>query len=85
MRKISFIVPCYKVEKYLARCLDSLLEQTLDDIEIICVNDGSPDNSINILKNYQERYKDKISIIDKKMKVSGEQDMTVSKLLKENI
>ena len=65
MRKVSFIVPCYKVEKYLARCLDSLLEQTLDDIEIICVNDGSPDNSINILRNYQERYKDKISVIDK--------------------
>ena len=51
--KLSIIVPCYKVEKYLPRCLDSLVNQTLKDIEIICINDGSPDNCINILKNYK--------------------------------
>ena len=46
--KLSIIVPCYKVEEYLPRCLDSLLNQTLEDIEVICINDGSPDNCINI-------------------------------------
>lgn len=64
-KKLSIIVPCYKVEQYLPRCLDSLVNQTLEDIEIICINDGSPDNCINILKDYQKKYKDKIVIIDK--------------------
>lgn len=64
--KLSIIVPCYKVEKYLPRCLDSLVNQTLKDIEIICINDGSPDNCLTILKDYQKRYQDKIVIIDKK-------------------
>lgn len=64
-KKLSIIVPCYKVEKYLPRCLDSLVNQTLEDIEIICINDGSPDNCLKILKDYQKKYKDKIVIIDK--------------------
>ena len=64
--KLSVIVPCYKVEKYLPRCLDSLVNQTLQDIEIICINDGSPDNCLNILKDYKAKYGDKIVIIDKK-------------------
>lgn len=62
---ISIIVPCYNVEQYLPRCLDSLVNQTLDNIEIICINDGSPDNCLNILKDYYNRYPDKIVIIDK--------------------
>lgn len=66
MKKLSLIVPCYKVEKYLPRCLDSLVNQTLEDIEVICINDGSPDNCLNILKDYQKKYGDKIVIIDKK-------------------
>ena len=45
MPKVSVIVPVYKVERFLPRCLDSIINQTLKDIEIICVNDGSPDNS----------------------------------------
>ncbi len=65
-KKISVIVPCYKVEKYLPRCLDSLVNQTLEEIEIICINDGSPDNCLSILKQYKEKYPDKIVIIDKK-------------------
>lgn len=64
-KKLSIIVPCYKVEKYLPRCLDSLVNQTLKEIEIICINDGSPDNCINILKDYQKKHPDKIVIIDK--------------------
>lgn len=50
--KISIIVPVYNVEKYLSRCLDSLLNQSLRDIEIICVNDGATDNSLDILNEY---------------------------------
>ena len=50
MIKVSVIVPVYNTAKYLERCLDTLLNQTLDDIEIICVNDGSTDNSLEILE-----------------------------------
>lgn len=50
--KVSVIVPVYNVEKFLSRCLESLLNQTLKDIEIICINDGSTDKSLEILKTY---------------------------------
>ena len=63
--KLSIIVPCYKVEAYLPKCLDSLVNQTLKEIEIICINDGSPDNCLKILKQYQKKYHEKIVIIDK--------------------
>lgn len=52
MPKVSVIVPVYNVEPYLRKCLDSLLAQTLKDIEIICVDDGSTDGSPDILKEY---------------------------------
>lgn len=54
MTKISVIIPVYNVENYLKRCLDSVLNQTLKDIEIICVNDGSTDNSSLILAEYEK-------------------------------
>ncbi len=57
MIKISIIIPVYNVEKYLRRCLDSLINQTLQDIEIICIDDCSTDNSLNILQEYAERDK----------------------------
>ena len=63
--KVSVVIPCYKVEKYIKRCLDSILKQNLDDFEIICVNDGSPDNTINILKEYKNKLGDNFKIIDK--------------------
>lgn len=53
--KVSVVVPVYKVEEYLPRCLDSLLAQSLTDIEIICVNDGSPDGCQGILESYAAR------------------------------
>ena len=62
--KISVIVPVYNVEKYLSECLDSIINQTLKDIEIICVNDGSTDNSLTILKEYASK-DERIKIIDK--------------------
>lgn len=55
MPKISAIVPVYNVEKYLRRCLDSLLAQTFTDWEAVCVNDGSPDNSQSILEEYASK------------------------------
>ena len=68
--KISVIIPVYNVEKYLGECLDSIVNQTLKDIEIICVNDGSTDNSLQILKEYAS--KDiRIKIIDKKNEGQG--------------
>ncbi len=58
--KVSVIVPVYNVEEYLPKCLDSLVNQTLEDIEILVVNDGSPDNSQTIIDDYAKRYPDKI-------------------------
>ena len=55
MVKVSIIVPVYNVDKYLEKCLDSLINQTLKDIEIICVNDGSTDNSLEILEKYSQK------------------------------
>jgi len=55
MGKISVIIPVYEVEKYLPCCLDSVINQTLNDLEIICVNDASPDNSAAILEEYARR------------------------------
>lgn len=52
MPKVSIIIPVYNSEKYLHKCLDSVTNQTLKDIEIICINDGSTDNSLNILNEY---------------------------------
>lgn len=52
MSQISIIIPIYNAEKYLPKCLDSIINQTFKDIEIICVNDGSTDDSLNILNDY---------------------------------
>ena len=65
MPKVSIIVPIYNVEKYLERCIDSLIGQTLDDIQIILVNDGSTDNSGKIAKEYAIKYQDKIIYLEK--------------------
>ena len=54
---ISIVVPVYNAEKYLMHCLDSLINQTMQDIEIICVNDGSKDKSLTILEDYVKRDK----------------------------
>ena len=64
MAKVSIIVPIYNVEQYLEECMDSIVGQTLEDLEIICVNDGSTDGSLDILKKYAAA-DDRIIIIDK--------------------
>ena len=58
--KVSVIVPVWNVEKYITKCLDSLVNQTLKEIEIIVVNDGSPDNSQKIIDKYVKKYPDKV-------------------------
>lgn len=62
--KISVIIPIYNVECYLKECLESVINQTLNDIEIICINDGSTDNSLDIVKEYLNKDK-RIKLIDK--------------------
>ena len=57
MPKVTVIVPVYGVEKYIERCAVSLFEQTLDDIEIIFVNDCTPDRSMEILDRIIEKYR----------------------------
>lgn len=65
MAKVSILVPIYNVERYLRDCLDSLINQTLEDIEIICINDGSTDSSLKIIQEFASKDK-RIKIIDKK-------------------
>lgn len=70
MPKISVIIPCYNTEKYLRECLDSVINQTLKDIEIICINDGSTDNSGKILDEYAKK-DNRIKVIHKENEGAG--------------
>ncbi|KMQ66914.1 glycosyl transferase family 2 [Chryseobacterium angstadtii] len=63
--RVSVIVPVYNVENYLAKCLDSLVGQTLQDIEIVVVNDGSKDNSGLIIEEYVQKFPEKIKAFTK--------------------
>ena len=65
MKKVSVIVPVYNVEKYIDKCLESLIFQTLDDIEIIIVNDGATDASKIAIQRYINRYPEKIIYVEK--------------------
>jgi len=68
--KISVIVPVYNTEKYLAACLDSLVNQTLKEIEIICVDDGSTDSSLKILREYEAK-DSRLKVITQENKYAG--------------
>lgn len=61
--KVSIIVPVYNVEQYLPKCLDSLVNQTIDDYEVILINDGSPDNSQQIINEYKAKYPEVINSV----------------------
>ena len=73
---VSIIVPVYNVEKYLEKCLESIINQTLKNLEIICVNDGSTDNSLQILEDYAKKDQ-RIKIINKKIEVAVQQRIQV--------
>lgn len=64
-RPLSIIVPVYKVEQYLDACLSSLMAQTLEGLEVICINDGSPDRCPQILHDWERRHPNSIVVIDK--------------------
>ncbi len=64
MAKVSIVVPIYNVERYLRQCLDSIANQTLEDIEVICVNDGSKDSSLDIIMEYVNK-DSRFKVIDK--------------------
>ena len=68
--KISIIIPVYNVENYLKRCIDSILNQTITNFEVIAINDGSTDNSLKILKEY--------ALLDKRIKVINKKNEGVS-------
>ena len=70
MVSVSVIIPVYNVEKYLQRCLDSVFNQTFSDLEIICVNDGSPDNSLAILQENAKK--------DKRIKIISQSNQGLS-------
>ncbi len=63
--KISIVIPVYNVEKYLHQCLKSVINQTYKNLEIICINDGSKDNSLNILNEYLKK-DNRIIIVNQK-------------------
>ena len=75
MPKISIVIPIYNVERYLRKCLDSILNQTFQDIEIICVDDGSTDKSLEILQEYKR--KDDRFVILQQRQEQGPQEITV--------
>ena len=64
MPAVSILVPCYNVEKFIHQCMDSIVNQTLKDIEIICINDGSKDSTLSILQEYADK-DSRVRIIDK--------------------
>lgn len=68
--KISVIIPIYNAEKYLKECLDSVIGQSLNEFEIICINDGSMDKSLNILEDYASK--------DKRIKIFNQENQGVS-------
>lgn len=68
MVKLSIIIPVYNVEDYVAKCLKSLLNQAFQDYEIICINDGSTDNSLAVLHSFND---ERIKVINKKNEGSG--------------
>ena len=75
--KVSVILPVYNVSEYLRQCMDSIVGQTLKDIEIICVDDGSTDDSLEILKEYEAK--------DKRVKERELPEIMVWQSLLENI
>ena len=69
--KISIIIPAYNVEEYLEKCLESIISQNFDKVEIIIVDDGSTDKSLQIAKEYQKKYPEKTRVISQENKGQG--------------
>lgn len=78
MEKISVVIPCYNVEDYVEKCIDSVLYQSYKNIEIICINDGSSDRTLSILQRYAKRYSHVILIDQKNTGLSGARNVGIS-------
>ena len=65
MDKISVIVPVYNAEKFIDKCIESVINQTYKDVELILVNDGSKDNSLKFLQKYEKQYPKIIKVFSK--------------------
>ena len=70
MPKVSIVIPVYNTDKYLVQCLQSIQNQTLNDFEVVCINDGSTDSSLKILKDFAQN-DNRFIIIDKKNEGQG--------------
>ena len=77
---VSIVIPVFNVEKYIGKCLDSLISQTLHNIEIICVNDCSTDKSLDILRDYEAK-DNRIVVIDlpRNIKQGGARNVGIKK------
>ena len=77
--KVSIVIPVYNVEKYLEECIESAIKQSLNDIEIICINDGSTDSSLEILKKYEKKYSNIIVISQENKGLSASRNVGIRK------
>ncbi len=84
-KKVSVIIPVYNTEPYLRRCLDSIVTQTLSDIEIIVIDDGSPDNSLEIIKEYDKKYDNLTYYSTKNRGLSAARNLGLSHALGETV
>ena len=71
-KKVTIIIPVYNAEKYIEKCLDSILNNTYKNIEVILINDGSKDNSQKILNEYQKKYPDSLIVKEQENKGPAE-------------
>ena len=85
MAKVSVIIPVYNAEKYLNTCISSIANQTMNDIEILAINDGSTDNSLKVLEELQRKYSRELKYLTKKMVVMVLQEMLDLKMLMVNL
>lgn len=68
MSKVTIIIPVYNSAEYIGKCIESILNQTYHDYDILIVNDGSKDNSQQIINEYKEKYPNKITAIEQENK-----------------
>ena len=71
-KKVTIVVPVYNAEKYIAKCLDSILNNTYKNIEVILINDASKDNSQKILNEYQKKYPQQLIVKEQENKGPAE-------------
>ncbi|GAA5520525.1 glycosyltransferase [Aliifodinibius salicampi] len=64
--KVSVVIPCYNVEKFVGKCIESVLGQTYKNFEIVCVNDGSQDNTLEVIQKYEAEFGDKVLVLTQK-------------------